>query len=402
MTPGLLWRVLHVVADRLVSMDVRLAVAAVDQFQRAGVRLPVTAFCAEHKISRKTFYEVRKRYRAEGLEGLVPRSRRPRSSPLATPAAMLGLVVAKRLELIAEGRDEGAQSIQWALEGDGHTPPSVRTIHRILVAHGLVTPQPQKRPRSSYKRFASPWANGRWQLDGHELALADGSPAVVLRVQDDCSRRIMASRAAVSENTRDAWECVRTAIGRHGAPAMFLTDNGSALSQRRAKGIMSEFEARLRGQGILPVTSSVSHPQTCGKKEREWQTLEKWLAVRSAAATLDDLQHQLDAYDLMFNHDRRHQALGGRTPAETYDNATKAAAAPQPLAAPAELRRVKVWANGAVSLGHGQTISVGREWAHTTVDVLREDPACAIFHDRQLLELFQINPDVQHEQRTRR
>jgi transposase InsO family protein len=383
-------------------MDVRLAIAAVDQFQRAGVRVSVTAFCAEHQISRKTFYEVRQRYREEGLEGLVPRSRRPRSSPSATPAAMVGLVVAKRLALIADGRDEGAQSIQWALEDDGHTPPSVRTIHRILVAHDLVVPQPQKRPRSSYKRFASPWANGCWQLDGHDQMLLDGSVVVVLRVQDDCSRRILASRAAVSENTFDAWECVKTAIGRHGAPAMFLTDNGSAFSQRRAKGIMSEFEARLRGEGILPVTSSVCRPQTCGKKEREWATLDKWLAVRPRASTLADLQHQLDAYDLMFNHERRHQALGGRTPAHIYDHTPKAAAAPQPLAAPAELRRVRVGGNGAVSLGHGQTISVGREWAHTTVEVLREDPACAIFHDRELLELFHINPDRRHQTRPRR
>lgn len=402
MTPGLPWRVLRVVVDRLVSMDVRLAIAAVDLYQRAGVRLPVTAFCAEHGISRKTFYEIRSRYRSEGLEGLVPRSRRPRSSPSATPPAMLGLVIAKRLALIADGRDEGAQSIQWALEDEGHTPPSVRTIHRILVAHDLVVPQPQKRPRSSYKRFASPWANGCWQLDGHERLLLDGSTVVVLRVQDDCSRRILASRAAISENTHDAWECVKTAIGRHGAPAMFLTDNGSALSQRRAKKVMSEFEARLRGEGILPITSSVSRPQTCGKKEREWETLDKWLAVRPAPANLADLQHQLDGYDLMFNHERRHQALDGRTPAHVYDHTPKAVAAPHPLAAPAELRRVKVWANGAVSLGHGQTISVGREWAHSTVDVLREDPACAIFHDRQLLELFHINPAHKHQKRARR
>jgi transposase InsO family protein len=394
--------VLHVVADRLISMDVRLAIAAMAQFERAGVRVSVKAFCAEHGISRKTFYEVRTRYRAEGLEGLVPRSRRPRSSPSATPPAMLALVVAKRLDLIAEGLDEGAQSIRWWLEQEGHAPPRVRTIHRILVAHDLVTPQPNKRPRSSYRRFASPWANGCWQLDGHERALADGSPAVVLRVQDDCSRRIMASRAAASENTRDAWACVKTAIERHGAPAMFLSDNGSAFSQRRAKGIMSEFEARLRGEGILPVTSSVSRPQTCGKKEREWQTLDKWLAARPVAATLDDLQHQLDAYDLIFNHHRRHQALDGQTPAQVYDQTTKAVAAPEPLAAPSELRRVRVWANGAVSLGHGQTISVGREWAHATVDVLRDDPVCAVFHDRQLLELFHINPGLSHQPRARR
>lgn len=288
MTPGLLWRVLHVVAELVVSMDVRLAIAALAQAEAAGLRVSVTAFCAEHKISRKTYYELRKRYRNDGLEGLLPRSRRPMNSPGKTSQAVVELIVAKRASLVAEGLDGGAQSIRWSLEQDGYDSsdlPCVRTVHRVLVAAGLVVAQPQKRPRVSYKRFASPWANGCWQLDGHEVALLDRTPAVVLRVQDDHSRQIMATRAAPSENTADAWECVRAAITRHGAPAMFLSDNGSAFSQRRAKGVMSEFEARLRGEGILPITSSVSRPQTCGKKEREWQTLDRWLAARPRPAT---------------------------------------------------------------------------------------------------------------------
>jgi transposase InsO family protein len=404
-TPGWSWRVLHVVADRVVSMDVRLAIAALAQVESAGLRVSISAFCAEHQLTRKTYYDLRRRYREEGLEGLLPRSRRPLSSPNQTPPAMAGLVVAQRAALVAEGLDAGAQSIRWRLEQQGHDPsalPCVRTIHRILVAAGLVVPQPQKRPRSSYKRFASPWANGCWQLDGHEVALADHTPAVVLRVQDDHSRQIMATLAATSENTADAWTCVQTAIGRHGAPAMFLTDNGSAFSQRRAKGVMSEFEARLRGEGILPITSSVSRPQTCGKKEREWQTLDRWLAARPPAVDLADLQRQLDAYDLVFNHQRRHQALDGLTPAQAFERAQKAKPATEPLAAPGELRAVRVWSNGAVSLGHSQTISIGRDWAHATVNVLREDPICAIFHQHQLLELFHIDPARRHQPRTRR
>lgn len=402
MTPGVAVACAHVMADRVVSMDVRLAIASVLAAQSAGLKVSVTAFCAEQGISRKTFYEVRGRYLEGGLEGLLPRSRRPRHSPNATPAAMVALVVAKRRALIGAGLDEGARSVRWSLEQDGHEPPCERTIHRILVAAGLVESQPRKRPRSSYKRFASPWANGCWQMDGHDRRLADGSVVVVLRVQDDCSRQIMASRAAISENSTDAWACVVSAIKRHGAPAMFLSDNGAAFSHRRAWGTMNEFESRLRGEGILPVTSSVAHPQTCGKKEREWQTLDKWLAARPIAATLRELQAQLDAYDLVFNHERRHQALDGLTPAQRYDQAPKARAAEHPLAAPAELRHVEVWTNGALSLGHGQTISIGRSWAHTTVDVLREDPTCAIFHDRELIELIHIDPSQRHQSRSQR
>jgi transposase InsO family protein len=396
---------MRVVADRVVSMDVRLGIASAVQAEAADLRVDVSAFCAEYDISRKTYYVLRGRYLKEGLEGLVPRSRKPLGSPSRTPQAMVELVVAKRVALGLEGLDAGAQSIRWSLEQEGHRAealPCVRTIHRVLVGEGLVVPAPAKRPRSSYRRFASPWANGCWQLDGHEVTLAGGTLAVVLRVQDDHSRKIMATRAARSENTTDAWACVQGAIERHGAPAMFLSDNGSAFSQRRAKGVMSEFEARLRGAGIAPVTSSVGRPQTCGKKEREWQTLDRWLSARERAQDLAALQAQLDAYDLIFNDQRRHQALGGLTPAQAYDRAEKAHAADGPLAAPAELHRVQVGANGAVSLGHSQTISIGREWAHTPVDVLRQDPTCAVFHQGHLIEIFQINPDLKHQPRRRR
>src|SRR6478735_615897 len=99
-------------------MDVRLAIAALMQAESAGLRVSVTAFCAEPEISRKTFYDLRKRYRDDGLEGLLPRSRRPLSSPAKTSAAVVELVTAKRASLIAGGLDGGAQSIRWSLEQD--------------------------------------------------------------------------------------------------------------------------------------------------------------------------------------------------------------------------------------------------------------------------------------------
>jgi hypothetical protein len=150
----------------------------------------------------------------------VPRSRRPHHSPTATPAEVVAGAVERRRQLVGEGLDQGARSVRWSLEQDGWACPSERTIHGILVVHGLVEPQPRKRPRSSYKRFASPWANGCRQMDGHDRTLVDGTMAVVLRVQDDCSRQIMASRAARSENSADAWRCVQAANRRHAAPAM--------------------------------------------------------------------------------------------------------------------------------------------------------------------------------------
>jgi transposase InsO family protein len=386
-------------ADQVVSMDVRMAVAF---FLQADSNVTVTQFCAENSISRDTFYKLRKRFRAGGLEALVPRSRRPHSSPSATDADVMVVVISKRAELLGQGWDAGAVSIRSWLLADGVAAPSSRTIHRILVAHGLVEPQPRKRPRNSFRRFEKSRANECWQMDGHERTLAGGTVVKVLRVQDDCSRQIMASLAAPSENIKDVWACITTAIERHGAPAMFLSDNGSAFSQRRTRGAMGEVEARLRLTGILPVTSSVSHPQTCGKKEREWQTLDRWLSARPTAATLADLQTQLDAYDLIFNHQRPHQAHGGKTPAQRYAEVDKAAAADAPLAAPFQVNTVKVRSNGVIDLGRRTKMSIGKQWAGATVTIMREDPAIAILHGDELIDFIHLDPNRKYQLRTRR
>lgn len=379
-------------------MDVRLAIAFMLQ---ADPAVSVTAFCAQHDISRQTYYKYKRRFQAGGLEALLPQSRRPRSSPNATPAPVLAMVLDLREQLRAEGWDCGALSIHHRMRRDGPVP-SARTIHRILVAHGLIEPQPKKRPRSSYRCFAHARANECWQMDGHDLRLADGTMYKALRIQDDCSRQVMATVAAWSENTTDLWRCFEAACQRHGTPAMFLSDNGSALSQRRTRGLMNEFEARLRHCGVLPVTSSIKHPQTCGKKEREWQTLDRWLAARPAPVDLTEAQRLFEAYDWLFNHDRPHQAHDGQTPAEVYAHAEKAAAAPTPLAYPVEVRDVRVSPRGVIHLGQGKQMSIGTKWAGATVTILREDPACAIFHNNELVDFIHIDPDRNYQPRVRR
>ena len=60
--------------------------------------------------------------------------------------------------------------------------PAVSTIWRILSRRGFVTPQPQKRHRSSWKRFCAEQPNQRWQADITHWGLADGTVAVILNI----------------------------------------------------------------------------------------------------------------------------------------------------------------------------------------------------------------------------
>src|SRR4051794_17064713 len=142
----------------------------------------------EYGVSRRWVITLVQRYLAEGESGLQPRSRRPRTCPARTPQAVEDEIIRIRKELDRGGHEAGAATIAFHLEQRrGHTP-AVSTIWRILVERGFVTPQPHKRRKSSYIRFAAEQPNERWQLDITHWTLADGTDVEILNIEDDHSR----------------------------------------------------------------------------------------------------------------------------------------------------------------------------------------------------------------------
>jgi putative transposase len=84
-----------------LSMEVRLALAA--HVTLADRTVPVAQLCRERGISRQAYYRYRARYLADGIEGLLPRSRRPLSSPGATSPEMVKQLLDRHDELLVEG-----------------------------------------------------------------------------------------------------------------------------------------------------------------------------------------------------------------------------------------------------------------------------------------------------------
>src|SRR5690348_16938285 len=108
-------------AAKVVSMQVKLAAALARYSQ--GERLNVRAVCRELGISPPTFYKYVARFDAEGVEGLLDRSRRPLSSPGQTAADVEDVIVRWRKELIEQGWDAGAVSIFHRMRRAGEQPP---------------------------------------------------------------------------------------------------------------------------------------------------------------------------------------------------------------------------------------------------------------------------------------
>src|SRR5580704_14708106 len=134
-------------------------------------------------------------YRDGGAEALVPKRRGPVTAANRTAAPIDDVIVAMRKELSDHGYDAGARTIRFHRVQLGPSAPALSTIHRVLHRHGFVTPQPQKRPRSSWIRFESDLPNETWQSDMTHWQLSGGRGVEIINFVDDYSRAVLSSVA---------------------------------------------------------------------------------------------------------------------------------------------------------------------------------------------------------------
>lgn len=290
----------------------------------------MTTFCVEQGISRKTFYVLRARARAEGQAAVLePRSRRPRTSPTRLSETTADQAVAVRVSLELSGLDHGPVSVHDKMVSMGLEAPSVASLARIFRARDVARAEPRKKPRAAWRRFVYPAPNACWQLDSTEYVLEKGRKCVIFQLQDDHSRLAVASLVARAETSDAAIRVFDKGVRAYGVPQRLLTDNGASLNPTR-RGRQSRLVDHVRALGVEPITGKPYKPTTQGKNERFHSTLLRWLDKQPLAATIAELQAQVDTFDRIYNTERPHQGLPGRTtPAQAWD-ATEVAQAPRP------------------------------------------------------------------------
>jgi transposase len=169
----------------------------------------------EYGVSRVWVQMLVHRYEREGPAAFEPRSRRPRCNPRTVSLDVEDQIIGLRKTLTRKGVDAGAETIAAHLQAEGVDPvPAVSTIWRILSRRGLVVPQPQKRPRSSWRRFCADQPNERWQADITRWRLADGSEVEILNILDDRSRVRIASVARRVSTGVQVWASFAAAFDR--------------------------------------------------------------------------------------------------------------------------------------------------------------------------------------------
>jgi transposase InsO family protein len=379
-------------------------------------RLVITAVIVEKRsvsevaraygVARSWIYTLLARYAAEGEAAFTPRSRRPLTSPSAISAEAVELIVAVRKELSGQGLDAGPDTIAWHLAHQHQVRVSAATVARYLARHGLVVPEPRKRPKSSYIRFAAEQPNECWQADFTHYPLAGGTGTEVLTWLDDHSRLALRVTAWNRVTGPIVLAEFRAAAATYGPPAATLTDNGMVFTTRLSggRGGRNAFEHELRRRGITQKNGRPNHPQTQGKVERFQQTLKKWLAAQSPQpATLAQLQALLDAFTSYYNQQRPHKSLPGRgTPAAAYAARPKAIPGDRSADTHHRVRADRVGANGVVTLRHGGRlyhIGIGRAHAGTHILLLVQDTHIRIIDAAtgELLRALTLDPSRNYQ-----
>lgn len=280
-----------------------------EQFRRVG------DFYRHHGTCSQTFRKYYNRYLQSGDEAdLLPQRRGPKWRERRVPEGIETDIIAARQ------RGMNRYEIHAALRERRDQVPSPSTIYRVLVDHGLNRRTPAMREEK--RRIIKDKIGELGHVDLHQLPrdmflAPPPSTAYIVSLLDSCSRlawaEVVTSKKALPVMFKTL-KMINTLNVSYGVQfAEILSDNGAEFASR-ANPDEHPFEAMLRELGIVHRYTRPYRPQTNGKVERFWRTLDEDVID---GATFDNLEHfanELFEYMVYYNNFRPHQALGGKTP----------------------------------------------------------------------------------------
>ena len=285
--------------------------------KKHGLFKRVKDFYAHHGTCPQTFLKYYARYKQSGHEqDLLPQKRGPKYKTRRTPDAIEQQVLAER--------EKGCNKyeinhILQLLLGDKAPKPS--TIYKILKRHGknrLNTPMIEEK-----RRIIKEKAGELGHIDCHHLSkdtiCGSSKRYYLLCVIDSCTRMAWAEVIHDSKALSAMFatlHCFNQISVRFNIRfAQVLTDNGPEFgpkqSQRKAE---HPFERLLIEMGVTHRYTRPYRPQTNGKVERFWRTLNEDLIEGAHFSSLEHFKQELLDYMLYYNKMRPHQALEGKTP----------------------------------------------------------------------------------------
>lgn len=279
--------------------------------------MPVRELCRAYQISPKTAYKWRDRFLEQGCSGLEDQSRAPHHSPQA--------ISGKVTTAIVEMRDRyprwGARTIREKLRQEQPQTvwPAASSIHELLQREGRVA---GVRRRLRTPPYSEPLAHAEapnqvWSADFKGwFRTGDGERMDPLTVSDACSRYLLCCRACEKSDGPHVQGMMKAVFLEYGLPDAMRTDNGPPFASRAPGGLsrLSMWWLRL---GIRHERITPGCPQENGRHERMHRTLKQETACPPRANRRRQ-QEAFVEFERMYNQERPHQALEGRTPASVY------------------------------------------------------------------------------------
>lgn len=279
------------------------------QFRRVG------DFYRHHGTCSQTFRKYYNRFLQSGDEAdLLPRRRGPKWRERRVPQGIEAEIVAARQ------RGMNRYEIHAALRERRDQVPSESTIYRVLVDRGLNRRTPAMREEK--RRIIKDKIGELGHVDLHQLPrdmflAPPPNTAFVVSLLDSCSRlawaEVVTSKKALPVMFKTL-KMINTLNVSYGVQfAEILSDNGAEFASRTNPD-EHPFEAMLRELGIVHRYTRPYRPQTNGKVERFWRTLDEDVIEGATFDNLDHFANELFEYMVYYNNFRPHQALGGKTP----------------------------------------------------------------------------------------
>src|SRR5215471_6657803 len=279
---------------------------------------PMTDLCQEFGISRKTGYKIFVRYREHGCAALTDRSRRPVRYANQLPRQVESLIVTLKRDKPHWGARKIRELLVRRLNGDVRVPAK-STIHAVLDRHGLVQRMGKRRPRATgtpLSQGAAP--NDLWCADYKgEFVLGNRSWCYPLTVTDQASRFVLLCEALETTREELAFTAFERLFAERGLPNAIRSDNGVPFASPNALFNLSKLSVWWLRLGIGIERIKPGNPQQNGRHERMHLTLKKE-ATKPAAANFLQQQARFDKFIEVFNHERPHEALDMKCPAEVY------------------------------------------------------------------------------------
>lgn len=277
----------------------------------------IAVLCREFGISRVTGHKIIERYRDCGAEAFTDRSRRPYRQANQLPMQVEKLI----LQIKQEWPDWGAPKVRERVIT--HYPdvraPAKSTVHAILARHGLVKSKKPRRYKAQGTGLGLAKApNELWCTDYKgEFLMGNKRYCYPLTVTDFTTRYLIGCEGLESTEERYAFTVFERLFREFGLPGRIRSDNGVPFASAHALYGLSRLAVWWLRLGIQIERIKPGNPQQNGRHERMHRTL-KQATTKPPGQNLLQQQALFDEFIHDYNHERPHQALDMKRPADLY------------------------------------------------------------------------------------